>query len=106
MSPKDREKDRETTSNVIKLTIKKDRSIEISTTNNILGSATEEITPTDIEATNAISIGFSSRYFIEALRSFMSTEISISLSGEIRPFIVRGDYDANLTQLILPLRMD
>ena len=106
MSPKDREKDRETTSNVIKLSIKKDRSIEISTTNNILGSATEEITPTDIEATNAISIGFSSRYFIEALRSFMSTEISISLSGEIRPFIVRGDYDANLTQLILPLRMD
>ncbi len=106
MSPKDREKDRETTSNVIKLTIKKDRSIEISTTNNILGSATEEIAPTDIEATNAISIGFSSRYFIEALRSFMSTEISISLSGEVRPFIVRGDYDANLTQLILPLRMD
>ncbi len=106
MSPKDREKDRETTSNVIKLTIKKDRSIEISTTNNILGSATEEITPTDIEATNAITIGFSSRYFIEALRSFMSTEISISLSGEVRPFIVRGDYDANLTQLILPLRMD
>ena len=106
MSPKDKEKDRETTSNVIKLTIKKDRIIEISTTNNILGSATEEIIPTDIEATNSISIGFSSRYFIEALRSFMSTEISISLSGEVRPFIVRGDYDANLTQLILPLRMD
>lgn len=106
MSPKDKEKDRETTSNVIKLTIKKDRIIEISTTNNILGSATEEIIPTDIEATNSISIGFSSRYFIEALRSFMSTEISISLSGEIRPFIIRGDYDANLTQLILPLRMD
>ena len=106
MSPKDREKDRETTANIIKLTIKKDRLIELSTSNNILGSATEEIIPTDIEATNAISIGFSSRYFIEALRSFMSTEISISLSGEIRPFIIRGDYDANLTQLILPLRMD
>ena len=106
MSPKDREKDRETTANIIKLTIKKDRLIELSTSNNILGSATEEIIPTDIEATNAISIGFSSRYFIEALRSFMSAEITISLSGEIRPFIIRGDYDANLTQLILPLRMD
>lgn len=106
MSPKDREKDRETTANIIKLTIKKDRLIELSTSNNILGSATEEIIPTDIEATNAISIGFSSRYFIEALRSFMSAEVTISLSGEIRPFIVRGDYDANLTQLILPLRMD
>ena len=106
MSPKEKEKDRETTYSIIKLTIKKDRIIEISTTNSILGSATEEIIPTDIEATNSITIGFSSRYFIEALRSFMSTEISISFSGEIRPFIIRGDYDVNLTQLLLPLRMD
>ncbi len=106
MSPKDKEKDKETTYSIIKLSIKKDRIIEISTTNNILGSASEEIIPTDIEATNSITIGFSSRYFIEALRSFMSTEITISFSGEIRPFIIRGDYDVNLTQLLLPLRMD
>ena len=106
MSPKEKEKDRETTYSIIKLTIKKDRIIEISTTNASIGAAKEELIPTDVEATNPITIGFSSRYFIEALRSFISTEITVNLTGEIRPFIIKGDEDANLTQLILPVRMD
>ena len=106
LSPRDKEKDKEITYSIIKLIIKNDRIIELSTNNSFTGNAKEEIIPTDIEATNSISIGFSARYFIEALRSFMSTEITMSLSGEVRPFIIKGDYDSNLTQLILPVRMD
>ncbi len=106
LSPRDKEKDKEITYSIIKLSIKKDRIIEISTTNATIGDAKEEIIPTDIEATNPIVIGFSSRYLLEALKSFISTEISMNLSGEIRPFVLRGDSDANLTQLILPVRMD
>ena len=106
LSPRDKEKDKEITYSIIKLSIKKDRIVEISTTNATIGDAKEEIIPTDIEATNPIVIGFSSRYLLEALRSFMSTEISMNLSGEIRPFVLRGESDANLTQLILPVRMD
>lgn len=106
LSPRDKEKDKEITYSIIKLSIKKDRIIEISTTNATIGDAKEEIIPTDIEATNPIVIGFSSRYLLEALRSFISTEISMNLSGEIRPFVLRGESDANLTQLILPVRMD
>ena len=106
LSPRDKEKDKEITYSIIKLVIKNDRIIELSTNNSFTGNAKEEIIPTDIEATNSISIGFSARYFIEALRSFMSTEITMSLSGEVRPFIIKGDYDNNLTQLILPVRMD
>ena len=33
------------------------------------------------------------------------TEVSLNLSGEIRPFVIRGDNDANLTQLILPVKI-
>ena len=53
-----------------------------------------------------ITIGFSSRYLIEAIRSFESTEIALNCSEGIRPFVVTGEKDPNLTQLILPVRMD
>ena len=106
LSPRDSAKDKEITYSIIKLSIKKDRIVEISTTNSSIGDAKEELIPTNIETTNPIVIGFSSRYLLEALRSFISTEVSLNLSGEIRPFVIRGDNDANLTQLILPVRMD
>jgi DNA polymerase-3 subunit beta len=106
LSPRDKERDKEITYSIIKLTINKDRSVEISTTNSSMGDAKEEIIPTSIDVANPITIGFSSKYLIEALRSFLSTEISLNLTGEIRPFIIRGEKDNNLTQLILPVRMD
>ena len=106
LSPRDKERDKEITYSIIKLTINKDRSVEISTTNSSMGDAKEEIIPTSIDVANPITIGFSSKYLIEALRSFLSTEISLNLTGEIRPFSIRGEKDNNLTQLILPVRMD
>lgn len=106
LSPRDNTKDKEITYSIIKLSIKRDRIIEISTNNSIIGDAKEELIPTSVEASNSITIGFSSRYLLDSLKSFMSSEISLNLSGEIRPFIIKGDNDANLTQLILPVRME
>ncbi len=106
LSPRDKEKEKELTYSIIKLTINTDRIIEISTTNSSVGDAKEELIPTGLDITSQLIIGFSSRYLIEALRSFISTEISINFSGEIRPFIICGEKDDNLTQLILPVRMD
>ena len=106
LSPRDKEKDKEITYSIIKFSLKKDRVIEISTTNASIGDGTEQVIPTDIEANGPITIGFSSRYLIEALRSFNSTEVSINILGDIRPFVLRGEGDANLTQLILPVRID
>ena len=106
LSPRDREKDKEITFSIIKLSIKRDRSIEILTNNAVIGDAREEIIPTEVDAQGPLNIGFSSRYLIEALRSFLSTEITIYLTEETRPFIVKGEKDNNLIQLILPVRMD
>ena len=106
LSPRDKERDKEIAYSIIKLSIRKDRTIEISTNNTVYGDAREEVIPTFVDASNPITIGFSSRYLLEALKSFMSTEISLNLTGEIRPFVIRGERDANLTQLILPVRMD
>lgn len=106
LSPRDKERDKEIAYSIIKLSIRKDRTIEISTNNTVYGDAREEVIPTFVDASNPITIGFSSRYLLEALKSFMSTEISLNLTGEIRPFVIRGEKDVNLTQLILPVRMD
>ena len=105
-SPRDKERDKEITYSIIKLTVRNDRTIEISTNNASIGGANEDIIPTEVIADNPITIGFSSRYLIEALKSFMSTEISLNITAEIRPFVIKGDRDYNLTSLILPVRID
>ena len=105
-SPRDKERDKEITYSIIKLTIRNDRTVEISTNNASIGGANEDIIPTEVIADNPIVIGFSSRYLIEALKSFMSTEISLNITAEIRPFVIKGERDYNLTSLILPVRID
>ena len=106
LSPRDKERDREITYSIIKLALKSDQSIEISTTNTQIGDAKEEIIPTGLVGTDSLLIGFSSRYLVEALRSFSSQEISLNFSGDVRPFVIHSEKEQNLTQLILPVRMD
>lgn len=91
--------------NIIKLTIHSDKTVEIASTNNEIGAVKEEVIP--LECSNAIDfqIAFSSKYMLEALKSFDSIEVILHFTGEIKPFIITGDYDVNLTQLILPVRV-
>lgn len=106
LSPRDKEKDREITYSIIKLMLKNDNTVEISTNNTQVGDAREEIIPIDIVASEPIKIGFSSRYLVEALRSFSSSEITLNFAGEAKPFLILSPTEENLTQLILPVRMD
>ena len=41
---------------------------------------------------------------MEELNPFDSNEITIHITGEIKPFIITGEYDVNHIQLILPTR--
>ncbi len=106
LSPRDKVSSSEIAYSIIKLTVSKDHSVMISTTNSAIGDAHEELIPTDTQISGPITIGFSSRYLVEALRSFESTEIALNCSEGIRPFIITGEKDLNLTQLILPVRME
>ena len=105
-SPRDKERDKEITYSIIKLTIRNDRTVELSSDNTSIGGANEDIIPTEVIATNPITIGFSSRYLLEALKSFMSTEVTLNLTSEVRPFVITGERDYNLTNLILPVRIN
>lgn len=92
-------------SSIIKLSLNSDKTIEIASTSNEIGAVKEEIIP--LECTNILNfqIAFSSKYLLDAIKSFDSTEITIHFTGEIKPFIITGDFDINLTQLILPVRV-
>jgi DNA polymerase-3 subunit beta len=90
---------------IIKLTLNNDKTVEIDSTSNEIGAAKEEVIPLECSNVLNFQIAFSSKYFLEALKSFDSTEVTIHFSGEIKPLIITGDYDINLTQLILPVRV-
>ena len=49
-------------------------------------------------------IAFSSKWFLDAVRAFDSNKLTIHFTGEIKPFIITGEYDINHLQLILPTR--
>lgn len=106
LSPHDKVSDRETNYSVIKLEIKNDKSIEISTTNAQIGDAKEEVIPTRLDTSDTLKIGFSARYLLDALRCLTSSEVALHFSGEIRPVVVDSEKESELTQLILPIRMD
>lgn len=99
-------KERDYQYNIIKLTVRKDYSVEISSTNTEIGDAHEIIIPTNDVVGPQIKIAFSSRYLTEALRAFSSNEIVLNFAGEIKAFVIKGEEDPNMLHLILPVRID
>ena len=99
-------KDKENQYNVVKFNIREDHVVEISSSSTEIGNAVEEIIPTDPVEGPALKIAFSAKYITDALKSFTSPEVLLCFTGEVRPFIWKGDLDYNLTALILPVRVD
>ena len=91
-------------SNNIKLTLTNEGNVELSSITNQIGDAKDEITPLDCTDVFPLEIAFSAKYFLDAIRAFDSQKITIHFTGEIKPFIITGEKDVNLIQLILPVR--
>ncbi len=51
-----------------------------------------------------IKIAFSSKYMMDALKSFGSTDVDLLFNGEIKPIILKSSSSDDLIQLILPIR--
>ena len=99
-------KDRETNYNIIKLSLRPDHVVEMSSTNHEIGDALEEVIPSSDVVGPVIKIAFSSRYLVDALRAFSSSEVVIQFAGEVKPFVIKGNLDQDLLHLILPVRID
>ncbi len=91
---------------IVKLQLKQDNIVEITSNSPEIGKVVEEVYPVDEIIGTPIKIAFSSKYILDALKIFNSSEITINFTGEIRPFIIKGDYDENMLQLILPVRTE
>jgi len=88
--------------NTIKLETRNDVMI-ISSNIPEIGNVEEKI---NINKNNDkdIKISFSSKYMMDAIKTFDSEEIELSFNGEIKPIILNYVDNDDLTQLILPIR--
>lgn len=92
-------------SNIVKVVIKANKSVQIASSNNEIGRVIEEVIPLNEPNINNFQTAFSAKYFIEALKSFEGNLIDIKFTGEIKPFVITSDKEDGLIQLILPVRI-
>ena len=91
---------------IVKLYLKPDNIVEITSNSPEIGKIIEEVYPIEKAIGTPLKIAFSSKYFLDALKTFVSEEVYVKFTGEIRPFVIEGDDDAGLVQLILPVRTE
>ncbi|MEK3888890.1 DNA polymerase III subunit beta [Bacillus sp. FSL K6-3431] len=89
--------------NVVKLATLEGKIIEVSSNTPEIGNVIEEIQSESIEG-EELKISFSAKYMMDALRALEGTNITISFTGAMRPFIIRSAEDTSILQLILPVR--
>ncbi|MBP1153249.1 MULTISPECIES: DNA polymerase III subunit beta [unclassified Paenibacillus] len=94
---------REDKSNIVKLMMREDKSIEISSTSSELGKVTEELMTSSMTG-ELLRISFNSKYMLDALKVMDSEQIHIGFTGAMQPIIIRPDENSSLLQLILPYR--
>jgi DNA polymerase III subunit beta len=94
---------REEKTNIVRLSMLDDGTIEITSSSSEIGKVKEVIQPREMNG-EPLRIAFNSKYFIDALRVIDSEEIFLGFNGPMSPIILRPrDRDDNL-HLILPYR--
>ena len=89
--------------NVVKLSTMPDSNLEISSNSPEIGKVIEELQSESIEG-EELKISFSAKYMMDALKALEGTEIRVSFTGAMRPFLIRTINDESILQLILPVR--
>ena len=51
-----------------------------------------------------LTISFSAKYLLDAIKALASEEISLHFTGDMKPIILKSKTNPDLTQLILPVR--
>ena len=81
----------------------KDNTLILKSSSAEIGRVEEKMT---ISKNNDedISISFSARYMMEALKSFSTENVDLHFVGDIKPILIKSVDDETLTQLVLPIR--
>lgn len=88
--------------NVVKMEVIKNKII-VSSISQEIGKI-EETMNINKDNNKEMSIAFSSKYMMDAIRAFKKENIEINLSGEIKPIIIKSENEEDLIQLILPIK--
>ena len=80
-----------------------DEKVQISTTLPEVGKV-EEYVQSESLTGEELKISFSAKYMMDALKALDSTDIKISFTGAMRPFLIRPLDNDSILQLILPVR--
>ena len=86
--------------NTIKLELR-DRELIISSNSPEIGKVEEKVF---IDNPDEISISFSSKYMLEAIKSFNTEKVHLLMNNDNSPIIVKSDDEASLIQLVLPIK--
>ena len=86
--------------NTIKLELINKEMI-ISSNSPEIGKVEEKI---NVENEGEISISFSSKYMMDAIRSFSQNNISVYINNDSSPIIIKSIDDESLVQLVLPIK--
>ena len=92
----------ESDKNTIKLESNGD-SIKLSSNIPEIGNVEETVSLME-SIEEGFRIAFSSKYMMDALRSFDSDEVKLLFNGEVKPIILKSNDGEDLIQLILPIR--
>lgn len=92
----------ESDKNTIKLESNHD-CIKLSSNIPEIGNVEEKVMLIDSISDN-FKIAFSSKFMIDALKSFDGEEVELLFNGEVKPIILKDSCNDDLIQLILPIR--
>ena len=53
---------------------------------------------------NKLDISFSAQYIQDAIKAIGSSEVELSFTSEMKPFIIKNKEDNSVVQLVLPVR--
>ncbi|HEU5141400.1 MAG TPA: DNA polymerase III subunit beta [Bacillales bacterium] len=94
---------REDRNHVVKLNTLDNGEIEVSSNSPELGKVFERVQPKSLEG-EEIKISFSAKFVMAALRAIDASEVKVSFTGAMRPFVIQPTEDDSVLQLVLPVR--
>ena len=86
--------------NTIKLSLNKNE-LMISSNSPEIGKVEEKIT---VESDKEINISFSSKFMLDAIKSFNKEKIVICMNNDSSPIVIKNNEDSSLIQLVLPIK--
>ena len=75
----------------------------VSSKSSEIGYVVEKLNEYSYEG-EKLTISFSAKYLLDAIRALSSEEISLLFTGDMKPIIIKSKTNPQLTELILPVR--